>query len=66
MAGRVRLLRVDAADSNLLIASLPALPAEHPSPQSRPPACQADLIITPDGSRVVCGAIQIQVRGAPC
>jgi hypothetical protein len=60
-AGGVRLLRVDAADSNLLTAGPPALPAEHPSPQSRPPACQMDLIITPDGSKVVCGAIQIQV-----
>ncbi len=62
-AGGVRLLRVDAADSNLLTAGPPAVPAGHPSPQSRPPACNMDLIITPDGSKIVCGAIQIQIRG---
>src|SRR6202011_703370 len=34
--------------------------ASSASAPSYPPACQEDLIITPDGSKVVCGAIQLR------
>lgn len=60
----VRLLNVGAAGGSLLADSHPQIfsplsPAQRsgePSPYA--PACQQDLIITPDGSAVVCGAIQ--------
>ena len=35
--------------------------ASSSSAPSYPPACQEDLIITPDGSKVVCGAIQFRI-----
>jgi hypothetical protein len=60
----VRLLNVGARGSSLLADSRPqALSPLSPAQQSGgpspyPPACQQDLIITPDGSSVVCGAIQ--------
>jgi hypothetical protein len=63
-SGGVRLLNVGARGGSLLADSRPqafspvprAEQAGGPSPY--PPACQQDLIITPDGSSVVCGAIQ--------
>jgi hypothetical protein len=63
-SGSVRLLNVGARGGSLLADSRPqafspvprAEQAGGPSPY--PPACQQDLIITPDGSSVVCGAIQ--------
>jgi hypothetical protein len=35
--------------------------ASSSSALTHPPACQEDLIITPDGSKVVCGAIQFRI-----
>jgi hypothetical protein len=57
-ASIVRLLRLHAPGSDLMAVSRPALSLGGPLAQPRPPVCQADLIITPDGSKVVCGAIQ--------
>jgi hypothetical protein len=63
-SGRVRLLNVGARGGSLLADSRaqafslvpPAEQAGGPSPY--PPACEGDLTVTPDGSSVVCGAIQ--------
>jgi hypothetical protein len=65
----VWLLHLNAPGSNLLAASRRAFPFGDPartsgasaSAPSYPPACQEDLIITPDGSKVVCGAIQFRI-----
>lgn len=65
----VWLLHLGAPGSNLLAASRRAFPSGDPartsgasaSTPSYPPACQEDLIITPDGSKVVCGAIQFRI-----
>jgi hypothetical protein len=55
-SGGVGLLNVDAPGSSLLADS--RLQARFPAPSPYGPACQNDLIITPDGSAVICGAIQ--------
>lgn len=55
-SGGVGLLNVDAPGSSLLADS--RLQARFPAPSPYGPACQNDLIITPDGSAIVCGAIQ--------
>ena len=70
----VWLLRLDAPGSNLLAASRRVYPAgaspgtvttkptaSPSSAPSYPPACEYDVIITPDGSKVVCGAIQLRI-----
>ena len=41
-------------------AATPKPTASSSSALTYPPACQEDLIITPDGSTVVCGAIQLR------
>ncbi len=62
-SGGVRLLNVGARGSSLLADSraqifAPLSPAQRSGgPSPYPPACQA-YIVTPDGSSVVCGAIQ--------
>jgi hypothetical protein len=55
-SGGVGLLNVDAPGSSLLADS--RFQARFPAPSPYGPACQNDLIITPDGSALVCGAIQ--------
>jgi hypothetical protein len=55
-SGGVGLLNVDAPGSSLLADS--RLQARFPAPSPYGPACQNDLIITPAGSALVCGAIQ--------
>lgn len=55
-SGGVGLLNVDAPGSSLLADS--RLQARFPAASPYGPACQNDLIITPDGSALVCGAIQ--------
>jgi hypothetical protein len=55
-SGGVGLLNVGARGSSLLADS--RLQAKFPAPAPRSPVCQEDMIITPDGSSVVCGAIQ--------
>jgi hypothetical protein len=60
----VGLLQLDAPGSNLLAASRAVSfgdPARTSGAPSYPPACQEDLIITLDGSKVVCGAIQFRI-----
>jgi hypothetical protein len=75
--GGVWLLRLDAPGNNLLDASRRAVPfgppaqaSEAASPSATPtptpspssaPACQEDMIVTPDESKVVCGAIQFRI-----
>ncbi len=55
-SGGVGLLNVDAPGSSLLADS--RLQARFPAASPYGPTCQNDLIITPDGSALVCGAIQ--------
>jgi len=57
--GAVWLLRLNAPGSNLLAAS--SRVAQSVSPGSYPPACQEDRIVTPDGAKIVCGAIQFRL-----
>ncbi len=62
----VRLLDVGARGSDLLADSRQATPLTGKNPAGL--ACQEDSVITPDGSAVVCGAIEetgsLQKRGA--
>ena len=55
-SGGVGLLNVDAPGSSLLADS--RLQTRFPAPSPYGPACQNDLIIRPDGSAVICAAIQ--------
>jgi hypothetical protein len=63
-SGGVRLLNVGSRGGSLLADSRPQAFALVPraeqagGPSPYPPPCEDDLIITPDGSSVVCGAIQ--------
>jgi hypothetical protein len=52
----VWLLNLDAGGSNLLADSRLAVPLAGNSPPTQP-TCQPDMIITPDGSAVVCAAL---------
>ena len=52
----VRLLNLRARGSNLLANSRQAVSTRIPSENVWPPPCPADADITPDGTRIVCGA----------
>ena len=52
----------DARGSNLLTGSRRAVFIGGQARALFPTACQEDLILTPDGSKAVCGAIQLRVR----
>ena len=56
----VWLLRLDARGSNLLTDSRRAVFLGGPARGPFPTACQEDLILTPDGSKVVCGVIELR------
>ncbi len=56
----VWLLHLDGRGSNLLTDSRRAVFLGGPARGPFPTACQEDLILTPDGSKAVCGVIQLR------
>jgi hypothetical protein len=60
----VRLLNLDTAGGNLLATSRPVVTLADTAPREQPLyACQADMIITPDGSAIVCPTTGIRSAG---